>query len=74
MPMEILLDCNAHQLLETAARIIAEDDTCIVLAVRIRKSLIAEHLPLLGALCDLTPARETAPKKRKKPASTPRDR
>jgi hypothetical protein len=41
--------------LETPARIIAENDTHIVIAVRIEKKLIGENLPFLAAMADLAP-------------------
>ena len=42
-------------LLETDARIIAEDDTYAVIAWRVKKSAIARNLPFLAALGDLAP-------------------
>lgn len=45
-----------QSLLDTDARIIAEDDTYAVIAVRLPKSAIARNLPFLAALGDLTPA------------------
>lgn len=39
--------------LETEARIIAENDTHVVIAHRLEKAVIARNLPLLAALADL---------------------
>ncbi|AVT76660.1 hypothetical protein RPPS3_25970 [Rhodopseudomonas palustris] len=47
-------------LLETDARIIAEDDTYAVIAVRVAKATIARNLPFLAALGDLAPAAKPA--------------
>ena len=47
----------ASSYLQTAARIIAEDDTHAVVAVRIPKALIAANLALLAALSDLVSKR-----------------
>lgn len=48
-------DCDPRQYLETPARIIAENDTHVALAVRVEKASIAHYLPLVAALADLTP-------------------
>jgi hypothetical protein len=45
---------DPRALLETEARIIAEDDTHIVLAVRIEKATLGRNRRLLAALLDLT--------------------
>jgi len=45
-------DPNAY--LETEARIIAENDTHAVIAIRVEKATIARNLPFIGALVDLT--------------------
>lgn len=48
--------------LETEARIIAENDTHAVIALRIEKAAIYRNLPLLAALSDLLPSQhERAP-------------
>lgn len=41
--------------LDTEARIIAENETHAVIALRVEKSSIARNLPLLAALADLVP-------------------
>jgi hypothetical protein len=43
-------------LLRTDARIIAEDDTHAVVALRINKKWIGRNLPFLAAMADLTAA------------------
>ncbi|MET4341917.1 hypothetical protein [Bradyrhizobium sp. RT9a] len=42
--------------LETEARIIAENDTHAVIALRVEKAKIARYLPLMAALADLAPS------------------
>lgn len=44
--------------LQTGARIIAEDGTHVVIAVRVEKSFFARNLWLLAALADLMPAKD----------------
>jgi hypothetical protein len=44
--------------LDTPARIIAEDDTHVVIAMRVKKEWLAENLPLLAALADVMPSRK----------------
>lgn len=39
--------------LETEARIIAENETHIAIALRVEKAKIARYLPLMAALADL---------------------
>ena len=46
--------------LDTPARIIAEDDTHVVIALRVKKNWFAENLPLLAALADVMPAGKAA--------------
>lgn len=41
--------------LETEARIIAEDETYAVIALRVEKALLSRNLLLLAALADLMP-------------------
>lgn len=41
-------------LLDTDARIIAENETYAVIALRLKKNTIARALPFLAALADLT--------------------
>jgi hypothetical protein len=53
---EIAVTYHFQGLLETEARIIAEDDTYAVIAWRVKKSAIARNLPFLAALGDLAPA------------------
>jgi hypothetical protein len=43
--------------LETEARIIAENDTHVVIAHRVEKAALRRNLPLLAALADLVPSR-----------------
>lgn len=43
-------------LLQTDARLIAENDTHVVVALRLSKAMIARNLPFLAALGDLSPA------------------
>jgi hypothetical protein len=45
--------------LETEARIIAENDTHVAVALRLEKATIARNLLLLAALADLMPALKT---------------
>ena len=47
-------DCYGYLL--TEARIIAEDETHAVIAVRIEKAWISRNLPYLASIADLTPA------------------
>ncbi|MGL3208668.1 hypothetical protein [Bradyrhizobium sp. BR 1433] len=42
--------------LETEARIIAEDETHVVIAHRMEKAQIARYLPLMAALADILPS------------------
>jgi hypothetical protein len=42
--------------LETEARIIAEDDRHVAIALRVDKATIAQNLPFLAALAQLVPA------------------
>jgi hypothetical protein len=49
------MDNDPRGYLLTPARIIAENDTHVVIAVRIEKKLISEQLPFLAALADLAP-------------------
>lgn len=46
--------------LETPARIIAENDTHVVIAIRVEKSCFAQNLLFLSALADLAPAVQAA--------------
>lgn len=46
-------DCDPRAYLETETRIIAENDTHIVIAHRLEKATIARTLPLLAALFDV---------------------
>jgi hypothetical protein len=50
----MLTDPRAY--LETPARIIAENDTHLVVAIRVEKSWFARNLLFLSALADLAPA------------------
>lgn len=45
--------------LETEARLIAENDTHVALALRVEKAAIMRNLPFLAALADLVPALKT---------------
>lgn len=47
--------------LDTEARIIAEDETYAVIAVRVEKAFLARNLLLLAALADLMPAPSVVP-------------
>lgn len=47
--------------LETEARIIAENDTHAVIALRLEKASIARNLPFLAALADLMSEATTIP-------------
>lgn len=49
--------------LETEARIIAENETYAVIAVRVEKAFLARNLLLLAALADLMPAPSVVPSK-----------
>lgn len=46
---------DPRQLLETEARIVAENDRYAVVAVRLDKTMIANNLPFLAALAQLAP-------------------
>ena len=46
---------NTQAYLETDARIIAENDRFVVVAVRLEKSIVARNLPFLSALADVDP-------------------
>jgi hypothetical protein len=46
-------DRDPRAYLETEARIIAENDTHVVIAHRVEKAAIARNLPLMAALADL---------------------
>lgn len=50
------MEINARSYLDTDARIIAENDTHVAIALRVEKALIARNLPLLAALADVLPA------------------
>lgn len=47
---------DPRQYLETEARIIAENETHVVIAHRVEKAAIARYLPLLAALADRIPS------------------
>lgn len=47
-------DSDPRGYLETEARIIAENETHVAIAVRLDKATIARNLPLLAALADVT--------------------
>jgi hypothetical protein len=46
---------DPRRYLETDARIIAENETHVALALRVEKAKIARYLPLMAALADLAP-------------------
>lgn len=46
---------DPRQYLITDARIIAESDTHVAIALRVEKATIARYLPLMAALADLAP-------------------
>jgi hypothetical protein len=48
---------DTRSYLLTEARIIAEDDSHVTIAVRIEKAMIARNFPFLTALADLIPSR-----------------
>jgi hypothetical protein len=47
---------DPHSYLETEARIIAENDTHVAVALRVEKAVISRNLLPLAALADLIPA------------------
>lgn len=47
---------DPRQYLETEARIIAENETYVAIALRVEKAQIARYLPLMAALADISPA------------------
>jgi hypothetical protein len=49
---------DPHGYLQTEARIIAEDRTHAVIAVRVQKSFFARNLLLMAALAELMPCQE----------------
>ena len=49
---------DPHGYLQTEARIIAENTTHAVIAVRVEKSFFARNLLLLAALAELMPCQE----------------
>lgn len=53
------MELDTRHYLETEARIIVENDTHAVLALRVEKATIARNLPFLAALADLVPALKT---------------
>lgn len=55
-------ELNLQSLLATDGRIVDEDDTHAVIALRIPKSLIERNLPLLSALAELTTRRPARPR------------
>lgn len=58
------MECDPRIYLETEARIIAENDTHAVIAIRVDKCFFARNLLFMAALSDLIPQKETdlAPK------------
>ena len=50
------MEIDTRTYLETDARIIAENDTHVAIALRVEKALIARNMPLLAALADLSSA------------------
>lgn len=50
----------AHSLLDTSARIIAEDERYVVVAVRVEKALLGDNLPLLRELSERATRRTRA--------------
>lgn len=51
---------DPRRYLETEARIIAENDTHVAIALRVEKAAIARYLPLMAALADLAPPGQRA--------------
>lgn len=49
-------DLDSRAYLETEARIITENETYAVIALRVEKATIAKNLPFLAALACLVPA------------------
>ena len=47
-----MVDCNTEIPISPAVRVIDEDDTHIVVAVRVKKAVLAENIHFLAALVD----------------------
>lgn len=56
----MLVETDKRGYLETEARIIAENDTHVAIALRLEKATIARNLPFLAALGDLLPVLKKA--------------
>lgn len=52
------MECDPRAYLETESRIIAENETHAVIALRLEKATIARNLLFLAALADLMPTLE----------------
>lgn len=50
------METDPRGYLETEARIIAENETHVAIALRLDKATIARNLPFMAALADLMPA------------------
>ena len=55
------MESDNERYLKTDARIIAENETYVAIALRVKKARILKNLPLLAALSDLAPRRAKAP-------------
>lgn len=53
------METDPRAYLETEARIIAENETHVVIAHRVEKAAIARYLPLMAALADKLPVIKT---------------
>lgn len=53
------MESDPRTYLETDARIIVQNDTHAVIALRLEKATIARNLPFLAALAELMPALKT---------------
>jgi hypothetical protein len=49
------MESDNESYLKTDARIIAENETYVAIALRVKKTRILKNLPLLAALSDLAP-------------------
>lgn len=49
-------ETDPRSYLDTEARVIAENNTHVAIAVRLEKAFIARNLPIMAALAEMVPA------------------
>jgi hypothetical protein len=49
---------SVAEFVETGPRLVAEDDTHVIVAFAVSKAVLARHMPFIGALADVATQRE----------------